>query len=226
MVGTVPRSAEAETPGRDVENGIGTSVFVALVALRGALYLVAIPLVPFLYREHAAALVALRPSKEVLLFEGFAVERGSVYLPVVVLAALPLLLVAVWAFFGLGRAYGDQLTTAELPGLAGRFLPAARIRQLQDALADDGARLVFLGRLAAFPSTLVAAAAGASGMPWRTFLVADGTGALVSLGALLTIGYALEDAYEDAGPWLTGGGLAVLAAGVVLLGRSLSARSR
>ena len=49
-------------------------------------------------------------------------------------------------------------------------------------------RVVFLGRLAAFPSTLMAAAAGSSGVSWRAFVIADTAGALVSLGWLLGLG--------------------------------------
>ena len=225
MRATLPRGAHHETPAVADAPDAGTRTFTALVAARGGLYLAAIPLAPFLYREHAGVLVLLRPSKEVLLYAGFGVERRTLFLPVVVLAALPLLVFAVWAFFGLGRAYGDRLGASELPGLAGRLLPASRIRELQGALAEDGPRLVFLGRLAVFPSTLVAAAAGASGMSWRSFAVADGAGALVSLAALLTIGFVLEDAYDEAGPWLTAAGVAVLVAVVVVLGRSLKARS-
>ena len=66
---------------------------------------------------------------------------------------------------------------------------------------------MFFGRLAAFPSTLMAAAAGASGVPPREFLPADTAGALVSMGALLGVGYVLGEAYEEAGPWITAVGV-------------------
>ena len=49
---------------------------------------------------------------------------------------------------------------------------------MRDVLEERGPRVVFLGRLAAFPSALMAAAAGASGVPWREFVVADTAGAL------------------------------------------------
>ena len=78
-------------------------------------------------------LVFLRPTKEVFLFAGFAVREGNAWLPVIVLAALPLLLGGVWIFYGLGRVYADELSDAELPGIAGRLLPKKRIDQMQDA---------------------------------------------------------------------------------------------
>lgn len=185
-----------------------------------------IPLAPFLYREHAAVLVLLRPTKEVFLFAGFLVRRGDLWLPPVVLSALPILLGGVWVFFALGRAYREDLEEAELPGLAGRLLPRSRLDHLQETIDDRGMWVVFLGRLAAFPSSLVAAAAGSSGVSWREFLRADAAGGLLSLAVALTLGYGLGEAYESGGPWLTALGVAVLLALAVLLGRALTSRRR
>lgn len=196
-------------------------LLLALAALRAGLALVAIPLAPVLYRDHVHVLVLLRPSKEVLLYSGYRLADHDITPVVAAAAALPLLLGGVWLMFALGRSYADTITEPR-GGLVGRLLPPKRLEKLVAAVEDQGLRLVFLGRLAAFPSTLVAAAAGASGMPTRRFLVADTAGALVSLAALVGAGVLLEDAYEAAGPWITGAGMAVLAAAVVLLGRSLN----
>jgi membrane protein DedA with SNARE-associated domain len=199
--------------------------WLALAALRALLAVVAVPLAPFLFREHAAVLVLLRPSKEVLLLAGFLVRHDDASLPVVLGAALPLLLGGVWVFFALGRAYEDCLDE-DRGGLAGRLLPPERVSQLADAVRERGPKLVFLGRLAAFPSTLVAAAAGGSGMSTRAFLLADAAGALLSMALLMGAGYALGEAYEDAGPWLTTVGVLVLGAVVVVLGRALKRAGR
>ena len=190
-------------------------------AVRAVLAIVAIPLAPFLFREHVAVLVFLRPTKEVFLFAGFSVRHGDAWLPVIVLAALPLLLVGVWIFYFLGRAYAADLADAELPGIAGRILPKERIDQMRELLEEHGSRVVFVGRLAAFPSALMAAAAGASEVPLRDFLIADTAGALASMGALLGAGYVLGEAYEDAGPWVTAAGAFVLAGLLLFVGRSL-----
>lgn len=197
-------------------------LFLGLVAMRTAVAGGALLAAPWLYREHAAVLVLLRPTKEVFLFSGFLVREGDVTLPVVLVAALSLLLAGVWLFFGLGRAYADELEEAELPGLAGRILPKKRLDQLRDVLDERGMRVVFLGRLAAFPSSLMAAAAGSAGVPWRQFVVADTAGALVSLGALVGVGYGLGEAYDEAGIWASGAGVLVLLALAVFVGRSLS----
>lgn len=197
-------------------------LYLALAAARIVMAGGALLAAPWLYREHAAVLVLLRPTKEVFLFSGFLVREGDVAVPVVLVAALPLLLAGVWLFFGLGRAYAKDLEKAALPGLAGRILPKERLDQLRDVLEERGMRVVFLGRLAAFPSSLMAAAAGSAGVPWQQFVVADTAGALVSLGAVVGLGYGFGQAYEEAGSWVTGAGVLVLVVLAVFVGRSLS----
>lgn len=186
--------------------------------MAGAAFAVA----PWLYREHASALVFLRPTKEVFLYAGFLVRQGDAALLGVVVAALPLLLGGVWLFFGLGRMYADEIEEGDLPGLAGRILPKRRLDRLRGVLDKRGMRVVFLGRLAAFPSSLMAAAAGSAGVSWKAFLLADTAGALVSLAAMLVIGFGLGEAYEEAGVWVTVAGVMVLGGLAVVVGRALS----
>ncbi len=194
-----------------------------LAAVRAVLGVVAIPLAPFLYREHFVLLVLLRPTKEVLLAAGFQIRRGDVDPLVVVAAAIPLALFGVWQFFFLGRAYADEIQAGEgLPKLAQRVLPTERIKKLCAALDERGPRLIFLGRLATFPSSLLGAAAGASGMEAKKFLPADALGALVGITEVLVAGYLLGEAYKSAGPWLTGVGVLALLGMLFVLGRSLT----
>lgn len=192
-------------------------------AFRAVLGVVAIPLAPFLYREHFVVLVLLRPTKEVLLAAGFLVRRGEVNPFAVVLAAVPLAIIGVWEFFWLGRSFAEEIQRGEgLPKLAERLLPTERIKKLCTALDRRGRRMVLLGRLATFPSSLLGAAAGASGMKAKTFLPADGTGAMVSIVEVMIAGYLLGSAYKSAGPWLTAVGVAALLAMLYVLGRTLT----
>lgn len=226
MRATLPPSVAGETSDEATSTSTRRA-FLALTVLRGILAVIAIPLAPALHRDHVALLVLLRPTKDVFLFAGFQISEGHTSYPAVVAAALPLLLGGVWATFGLGRAYADRFDGDEdLPGVLARVLPKDRVRDLKDLLEEKGPRVVFLGRLAAFPSTVMGAAAGAAGMPWRTFLLADGAGALVSLGLALALGALLQETYESAGPWLTAVGVAVLVALVVTAGRWLRGGSR
>ncbi len=192
-----------------------------LAGARAVLSVIALLLAPFLYRDHFVVLVLLRPTKEVFLAAGFLVRHGKIDLLPVLAAAIPLAVGGVWQFYWLGRSYADEIARCDLPGLGGRILPAERINKLQKVLEKRGARLVFLGRLAAFPSTMVAAAAGSSRMQSRRFLPADGLGATASVVALVGAGYVLGAAYKSAGPWVTAAGVAVLCVLAVLLGRYL-----
>lgn len=197
-------------------------LLLSAAGLRAALASAVIPLAPFLYRDHFAVLEFFRPTKEVMLAGGFLLRRGDLALPVVVLAALPILLLGVWLFYFVGRAYADEIQSGKgLPKWAGRLLPTKRIQHLGRVLDKKGSRVIFVGRLAAFPSSLLAAAAGASGMDPKRFLLADGLGAVVSMVEVIGVGYALGAAYKQAGPWLLAVGVAAIVVIVVAVGRSL-----
>jgi hypothetical protein len=111
-----------------------------VAATRMVLGVVAIPLAPALYHDHFALLVLLRPTKEVLLAGGFLVRRGDVSLPVLFVAAVPILLLGVWLLFALGRLYADDIRGDRLPGLAGRLLPPKRVRAMCEVRARGGVR--------------------------------------------------------------------------------------
>jgi membrane protein DedA with SNARE-associated domain len=192
-----------------------------LAVVRTLLGLAVLPFAPVLYKEHFVVLVLLRPTKEVLLAGGFLVREGRVGIVPLLLAAAPLLLLGVWHMYALGRGYSKELQRGDLPGVGGKLLPRKRIRDVQKLLKKKGTRLVVLGRLAAMPSSLVGAAAGASGMRSREFLRADAAGAALSLVEVVGAGLLLGEAYKQAGPWLTAVGVAVLVAMLWLGGRYL-----
>lgn len=194
---------------------------MVLAGVRGVLALLAIPLAPVLYEDHFVLLVLLRPTKDVLLAGGFLVRQGEVNLLLLLLATVPLMVLGVWHFFFLGRGYKKEIVAGDVPGLGGRVLPMKRITAVRKVLAKKGTRLVLLGRLAVLPSTAVAAAAGASTMPTRSFLVADGVGGLLSTVEVVGAGLLLGSAYKQAGPWLTGLGVVVLLGMLWLAGRQL-----
>src|SRR4051794_33274771 len=150
----------------------GRVVLLWVAAVRAVLGIIAIPLAPVLYRDHFVILVLLRPSKEVLLAAGFFIRDGRVHLLPVLIAATPLAILGVWHFYLLGRAWAAELNDEkDLPAVAERLLPPKRVKALGKVLDDKGVVVVFFGRLAAFPSTLIAAAAGGSRMkPSRFFL--------------------------------------------------------
>jgi membrane protein DedA with SNARE-associated domain len=199
---------------------------LAAAAARTALGIVAVPLAPALYRKHFVVLVLLRPTKEVLLAGGFLLRQGDVALLPMLAAAVPLMVLGVWLFYALGRSFEDEADDMadledKLPKWGRRILPPKRLKAMASVLERRGTAVVVLGRLAAFPSALLAAAAGASGLKAKQFLPADGAGAALSIVEVLGAGYVLGAAYKRAGPWLTVAGAAVLVVLLVLLGRWL-----
>lgn len=197
----------------------GVLLWIAIV--RAILGIVAIPLAPFLFREHFLLLVLMRPTKEVFLAGGWLVRQGDIALWALVLAAIPLSIFGVWLFFFLGRAYKDEIENDNLSGIAGRVLTAERVKRFERALDEKGPKLIFLGRLAVLSSAGVAAAAGAAGMPTKKFLLVDTAGGLLSIAYTIAAGYFLGRAYEEAGPWITVFGFVALAGFAFILGRAL-----
>jgi membrane protein DedA with SNARE-associated domain len=207
-------------------NGRFRTLLLAVAGARAALGLLAIPLAPLLWHRHFVVLVLLRPTKEVLLAGGFLARRGDVPVVLVVATALPLLLGGVWLFYALGRMWSSELQGGEgLPRWTGRLLPAKRIKAMCSLLDERGPVVVFLGRLAVFPSSLVAAAAGTSDMDATHFLVADGLGGLTSIVEVVGVGYLLGSEYERGRRWITIGGVVILVAVVVIVGRWLRRQS-
>ena len=198
----------------------GRTLPLVLAAIRGGVSLVAIPLAPVLFRDHFVVLVLMRPTKEVLLAGGFFLREGQVGLVPMVAAAIPIAVAGVWLFFWLGRAFHEEIQSGEgLPRWSRRVLRPDRVRSMCEVLERKGAPVIVAGRLAAFPSTVLAAAAGVSGMKPARFIPADGLGAAASVALTIGAGYLLGEAYEKAGPWLTAVGVAVLVGLAVAVGR-------
>jgi membrane protein DedA with SNARE-associated domain len=198
---------------------------VAAIA-RYAVPLLALPLVPLLLTDRLTLLVLLRPTKDLLLLGGG--QRRVLGEPDVLLllaAYLPLMLFGVWAFYAVGRAYREPLRSGEGPGWLRRAIPPDKLEIAQAVLAKRGPAIAILGRLAALPPTVIAAAAGVSDVDTRRFLAADAVGALASFATVVAAGYTLGRAWETGGAWLTAAGLVLFVALIALLTRWLRAEA-
>lgn len=182
---------------------------LVLAALRYVIPIAAIPLIPAWQADHLGWLLLLRPGKEIVLLAGFRARQGDIGLDVAFLAYLPLMVVAVWVFFALGRMEGTRLTESP-PAWLERLAPPHVLRAGQRVLAKRGEWIAAAGRLAALPPTILAAAAGSSDVRAGRYLVADFVGAVGAFAMTIGAGWLLGDAYERAGKWIT-------ALGVVLL---------
>lgn len=197
-------------------------VLLGIAVVRVVAGIVAIPLAPVLYERYYLWLVLLRPTKEVMLFGGFLARRGDTNLLHLIVAAIPLAILGVWLFYALGAAYSKEIRSGKLPGIGSRILPVKKIKKMDKVLKKHGAKVVFIGRLAVFPSAAVAAAAGTSRMEPKSFFVADLVGGLLSIAEVIGAGWLFGAAYEEAGPWITGVGVAALLGVLFVVGRALT----
>lgn len=201
---------------------------LGVVVGRYVIVLGVIPAIPvLLLQERIALLVLLRPTKEWLLLGG-AVLRVQGTPPVWLLFAayVPLMIVVVWCFFLAGRAYRTVLRDGTGPRWLHRALPPDKLDLAQRMLVRRGPLIAVLGRLAAMPPTLLAAAAGVSDVGARRYLAADLAGAMIAFAGVVTAGYGLGEAYQRGGVWITIVGVAVFVALVALMTRWIRREAR
>ncbi|MCC5948783.1 MAG: VTT domain-containing protein [Nitriliruptoraceae bacterium] len=195
-------------------------VGLAIVIVRFAIPLIAIPFIPYLVLNNVALLVLVRPQKEFLLVGGGQWRYlGEPNAWMLFAAYLPLGILAVSGFFLVGRAYRRALEEGEGPGWLQRAIPPRQLELGQRVLARRGPAIAVIGRLAALPPTVLAAAAGLSDIPARRYLLADLLGALVSFAITVGVGFALGRAYEEGGIWITAVGVALFGLVILLVTR-------
>jgi membrane protein DedA with SNARE-associated domain len=215
-----PSAATRARGGSTISPGL-RRLALAVVVGRYVIVLGVLPAIPFLIaQERIALLVLVRPTKEWLLLAGaFVRVQGEPAIWLLFAAFVPLMLVVVWFFFLAGRAYQDLLRDGTGPRWLRRLLPPAKLELAQRVLVRRGPMIAVLGRLAAMPPTLMAAAAGISDISPRRYLAADLVGAVTSFGAVVAAGYGLGETYERGGPWLTALGVGLFVTLIVLMTR-------
>jgi membrane-associated protein len=116
----------------------------------------------------------------------------------------------------LGFLLGRKLARPRLAaGKRFLFLTPERFLKAERYFARYGAATVFFGRWIALLRIAAGPAAGAAGMPWRKFLIANAAGAAVWATGIGIIGHFAGHAWQTLQMWL-GRGAWVLAGAVVL----------
>ncbi len=194
-------------------SGMLFRVAVVVAILRYAIPLAAIPLIPWLLSRNIALLVLLRPQKEFLLLGGGQSRYlGEPDIWLLLAAYIPLSVLPIAAFYLVGQRYQHVIGTDDAPRWLARILPPQQIDLGVRMMARKGPLIAILGRLAALPPTMLAAAAGLAATPMRRFLLADTFGALVAFALVVSVGWALGRAYADGAMWLTFAGAALFIA--------------
>jgi membrane protein DedA with SNARE-associated domain len=121
-----------------------------------------------------------------------------------------------------GFRLGESFARPRLAHGKGFFvLNASSLRFAEAYFQKYGAWTVFFARFFAGLRIFGALAAGASGMPWRTFFLANSAGALVWATTIASLGYFFGSSWELLHLWLGRGGLVLLACVAVLAGLPL-----
>ncbi len=172
--------------------------------------------------EEIYLLTLVRPSKDSVLWGG-ALWRttGDVDLTLLLAAYAPLMIVMNWPFLWLGRAYGPALARGEGPGWLQRSVSPENLAIARTLLARKGPTIAILGRVAALPPTVMAAAAGTSDVSAWRYQLADTAGGVIAWVVTVGIGIALGEAWESAGLWTTLGGIALFVAAISWMTRWL-----
>jgi membrane protein DedA with SNARE-associated domain len=160
------------TTGASVPPPLLQRVAIGVAIARYAIPLAVIPAIPFLIaRGELALLVLLRPQKEFLLLAAAQLARtGAPSVALLFAAYVPLMIVAVWAFFIVGRIFRPALDAGEAPRWLTRILPPEQLDVGRRVIARRGPLIAVMGRMAALPPTIMAAAAGASDVDGRRYL--------------------------------------------------------
>jgi len=179
---------------------------------------IAIPAVFLLAAAETAAFVGLAvPGEVAVILGGVVAARGHVPLWAILLVGVAGPIAGDSIGYAIGRRY-------DAGKLKGRSLK--RWKRAKKLLDEKGGPAVFFGRFAAFLRSIMPAAAGAAGVPYRKFLLYDVPAAVLwGVGSVL-LGYFAGSNWRLAvhvAGWVA---LAVFAVLVIFLVRRLRKRKR
>lgn len=154
--------------------------------------------------ECAAFAGLLVPGESLVLASGFFAHRGILQLDAVIAAA------GMGAIAGdnIGYYLGRHLGRDWLLRKGSRFgIRKKRLNQAEGFFRRHGPKAVFFGRFIGFARALVPFIAGASGMPYRKFVLYDGLGAILWTVGFVILGYVLGASWRVAEQWISRTGL-------------------
>lgn len=169
-------------------------IILFLIAFSGIFRLATMPLVPVMIADHTVWLAVIRGSATAVVTLGAQVRTGDEHLIVALLAGLPGLMIFDPVFWWAGKRWGANAFTM----LIGRTRnPEKQLARLQRLTAKYGWFAVLIGYVGPIPVFLIAVAVGFGGMKLRTYLILDIIAALLWLGLLVGLGYAIGQSAID-----------------------------
>ena len=125
------------------------------------------------------------PEDAAVLAGGYLVARGVTRLGPTIAVALVAVLLGDAFLFLVGRRLGPKLLAR---GWVARRVTPERLEQARAFVQRRGVVAVLVGRFVMGLRVAIFLAAGALGLPWSRFLVANGLGALVGVPLLVLLG--------------------------------------
>ena len=142
----------------------------------------------------ASAFVGLVvPGETVLLVSGFLASQHRMSVWILMVLGVVGAIIGDSIGFEIGRHLGGRLQRTAL----GRKVGDERWERARDALRRHGGKAVLIGRWVGVLRALVPAAAGHSGMPYRTFLFWNVVGALVWAPTVIAVGYVAGNSWDQ-----------------------------
>jgi membrane-associated protein len=163
------------------------------------------------FGETAVFLGFVLPGETAVVLGGVLASRGHLSLPVLTAVVVVAALLGPVVGYEIGKRMGDRLFAAR----ALRRVPGGPERA-RNALRERGGMAVLLGRFVAFVRAVMPAAAGAVGVPYRTFLVYNVVGGVIWGVGYSLLGYVAGSAYSVVESRI-GTGLAIAVAAFVVI---------
>lgn len=171
----------------------------------------------------AAGLAVPVPEELTLLTAGFLAHEGFIALAPTLAVCWAGILGGDFVFFVLARRHGDTVLSTRA---VRRFLTPRRREWLERHFATHAFWTIFVARHTSGLRLPAFALAGTHGVRRRTFLLADGLSALVSVPIVVGLGYLFSAHLEDVHRDVRRVELGILAAVLLLAGIALLVRRR
>jgi membrane-associated protein len=189
-------------------------ICLAGIAISGLYGLLLLPAVPSLVGTHPLLLELFRGSMTSMVTMGALARTGHASLLVALAAGIPGTMMFDWLYWWAGRRWGGRALTM----LVGRHPRAARrVPWVRHIAHRYGPLAVILAYLLPVPNVLIYAAVGWTGMSLAVFLVLDAIGALLWVGLLVGLGYAIGQRAVDVAQAVSHYALAITIGVIVLV---------
>jgi undecaprenyl-diphosphatase len=190
----------------------------SILSLRGWSAVAVVFALPAL--ESSAFVGFVFPGEIAVLLGGVLAFEGRVSLPLVLAAAILGAIVGDTIGYAVGRAWGDRI----LKGTLGRFVKDQHLERAKSYLAGKGGKAVLVGRFTAALRVMIPGLAGMSGVPYRTFAIANVIGGTIWATTFVLLGYAAGESWRKVEQTAKQAGLVIVLAVVVAAAAYLTAR--